>query len=159
MDGTQKITTFLWFDNNAEEAMNHYVSIFKNSKIVDVMRNGEAGPGAPGTVLVGTFQIEGQQFDALNGGPLFKFTEAISLVVNCDTQEEVDDLWTKLSAGGAPGQCGWLKDKFGLSWQVVPRALARLMKDPDPAKAARVMQAMMKMTKIDIAELERAHRG
>jgi predicted 3-demethylubiquinone-9 3-methyltransferase (glyoxalase superfamily) len=159
LDSTQKITTFLWFDNNAEEAMNHYVSIFKNSKIVDIVRNGEAGPGAPGTVLVGTFRIEGQDFIALNGGPQFKFTEAISLVVNCDTQEEVDSLWAKLSAGGAPGQCGWLKDKFGLSWQIVPRALPRLLKDPDPAKAGRVMQAMMQMTKIDIAALERAHRG
>lgn len=159
MNGTQKITTFLWFDNNAEEAMSHYISIFKDSKIVDVLRNGEAGPGVPGTVLVGTFRIEGQEFIALNGGPQFRFTEAISLVVYCDTQDEVDELWTKLSAGGATSQCGWLKDKFGLSWQITPRALPRLMRDPDPAKAERVMRAMMQMTKIDIAELERAHRG
>ena len=139
--------------------MNHYVSIFKDSKIVSVLRNGESGPGAPGTVLVGTFRIEGQEFNALNGGPQFKFTEAISLVVNCDSQQEVDDLWTKLSAGGATSRCGWLKDKFGLSWQIVPRVLPRLMKDPDPAKAARVMQAMMQMTRIDIAALERAYHA
>src|SRR6266704_810616 len=124
MASKQKITTFLWFDSNAEEAMNHYVSIFKNSKILSVTRNGKAGPGPAGTVLVGSFQIEGQEFTALNGGPRFKFTEAISLVVNCDSQKEVDDLWTKLSAGGARWQCGWLKDK-------------------DPVKSQRVMQAMM----------------
>ena len=159
MPSKQKITTFLWFDGNAEEAMNHYVSIFKNSKVLSVMRNGTAGPGPAGTVLVGSFQIEGQEFAALNGGPQFKFTEAISLVVHCDSQKEVDDLWTKLSAGGAPGQCGWLKDKFGLSWQVVPRVLIELLQDKDPVKSQRVMQAMMQMTKIDIAGLERAHRA
>jgi predicted 3-demethylubiquinone-9 3-methyltransferase (glyoxalase superfamily) len=159
MAGKQKITTFLWFDNNAEEAMNHYVSIFKNSKILNVMRNGKAGPGPEGTVLVGSFQIEGQEFTALNGGPQFKFTEAISLVVNCDSQKEVDDLWAKLSRGGAPGQCGWLKDKFGLSWQIVPRVMIELLQDKDPAKSQRVMRAMMQMTKIDIAELQRAHRA
>jgi predicted 3-demethylubiquinone-9 3-methyltransferase (glyoxalase superfamily) len=155
----QKITTFLWFDDNAEEAMNHYVSIFKNSKVLSVMRNGKAGPGPEGTVLVGSFQIEGQEFTALNGGPQFKFTEAISLVVHCDSQKEVDDLWARLSNGGAPGQCGWLKDKFGLSWQIVPRVMIELLQDKDPAKSQRVMQAMMQMTKIDIAGLQRAHRA
>ncbi len=139
--------------------MKHYVSIFKNSKILSVMRNGKAGPGPAGTVLVGSFQIEGQEFTALNGGPQYKFTEAISLVVNCDSQKEVDDLWTKLSEGGAPGQCGWLKDKFGLSWQIVPRVLIELLQDKDPVKSQRVMQAMMQMTKIDIAALQRAHRA
>jgi predicted 3-demethylubiquinone-9 3-methyltransferase (glyoxalase superfamily) len=155
----QKITTFLWFDDNAEEAMNHYVSIFKSSKILSVTRNGKAGPGPEGTVLVGSFQLEGQEFTALNGGPQFKFTEAISLVVHCDSQKEVDDLWAKLSKGGAPGQCGWLKDKFGLSWQVVPRVMIELLQDKDSAKSQRVMQAMMQMTKIDIAGLQRAHRA
>jgi|SRR5882672_2443854 len=159
MAAQQKITTFLWFDRNAEEAMNHYVSIFKNSKVLSVTRYGEAGPGAAGTVMVVYFQLEGQEFAALNGGPQFKFTEAISLVVNCDSQDEVDDLWKKLSAGGAPGQCGWLKDKFGLSWQIVPRVLIELVKDPDPVKSQRVMRAMMQMTKIDIAQVQRAHRG
>ena len=153
----QKITTFLWFDNNAEEAMNHYVSIFKNSRIVDLTRYGEAGPGPAGTVMVGTFEIEGQQFNALNGGPAFKFNEAISLVVNCESQEEVDELWAKLSEGGATGQCGWLKDKFGLSWQIVPRVLIELMQDPDPVKTQRVMRAMLKMTKMDIAALKQAY--
>jgi predicted 3-demethylubiquinone-9 3-methyltransferase (glyoxalase superfamily) len=159
MPGRQKITTFLWFDDDAEEAMKHYVSIFKNSKILSVTRNGKAGPGPEGTVLVCSFQIEGQEFTALNGGPQFKFTEAISLVVHCDSQQEVDELWAKLSRGGAPGQCGWLKDKFGLSWQIVPRVLLELLQDKDPAKSARVMQAMMQMTKIDIAALQRAGRG
>ena len=155
----QKITTFLWFDSNAEEAMNHYVSIFKNSKILNVTRYGEAGPGPAGSVMVCSFQLEGQEFTALNGGPQFKFTEAISLVVHCDSQKEVDDLWAKLSKGGAPGQCGWLKDKFGLSWQIVPRVLIELLQDKDPVKSQRVMQAMMQMTKIDIAGAQRAHRG
>jgi len=159
MAGKQKITTFLWFDDNAEEAMKHYVSIFRNSKILSVMRNGKGGPGPEGTVLVGSFQLEGQEFTALNGGPQFKFTEAISLVVDCDSQKEVDDLWAKLTKGGAPGQCGWLKDKFGLSWQIVPRVMIELLQDKDPAKSGRVMQAMMQMTKIDIAALQRAHRG
>jgi predicted 3-demethylubiquinone-9 3-methyltransferase (glyoxalase superfamily) len=159
MASKQKITTFLWFDNNAEEAMKHYVSIFKNSKILSVTRNGKAGPGPAGTVLVGSFRIEGQEFTALNGGPQFKFTEAISLVVNCDSQKEVDYFWTKLSAGGAPGQCGWLKDKFGLSWQIVPRVMIKLLQDKNPAKSQRAMQAMMQMTKIDIAELQRALRA
>src|SRR5882757_3428331 len=155
----QKITPFLWFDGKAEEAAKFYVSIFKNSKMGKVVRNGDAGPGPKGSVLVGSFQIEGQEFTALNGGPQFKFTEAISLVVNCDSQKEVDDLWTKLSAGGAPGQCGWLKDKFGLSWQIVPRVMIELLQDKDPVKSQRVMQAMMQMTKIDIAALQRAHRA
>ena len=159
MSTQQKITPFLWFDNNAEEAMNHYVSIFKNSTILSVTRYGEAGPGPAGTVMVGSFELDGQKFAALNGGPMFKFTEAVSLVVNCESQEEVDHFWDKLCAGGgAPGQCGWLKDKFGLSWQIVPRALVELMQDPDPEKSKRVMQAMMQMTKIDIARLKQAHR-
>ncbi len=141
----QKITPFLWFDGKAEEAMNFYVSIFKNSKRGRISRYGEAGPGPKGTVMVATFQLEGQEFIALNGGPHFKFTEAISLVVNCETQDEVDAFWEKLSAGGAKGQCGWLKDKYGLSWQIVPTALGELMSDPDPEKSKRVMQAMLQM--------------
>jgi len=147
----QKITTFLWFDANAEEAINFYVSIFKNSKIVDVTRNGDK-------VMVGTFELEGQRFIALNGGPHFKFTEAISLFVSCETQEEVDELWEKLIAGGgAPSQCGWLKDKFGLSWQIIPSVLMKLMSDPDREKAGRVTQAMLRMKKIDIEGLKRAY--
>jgi len=157
MPVSQKITTFLWFDNNAEEAIDLYVSIFKNSKIVSVTRNGEGGPGPKGTVLVAAFQLDGQQFAALNGGPKFKFTEAISLVVNCETQEEVDHFWGKLSAGGRQDQCGWLKDKFGLSWQIVPTVLSRLLQDKDPQKAKRVMDAMLKMTKIDIQRLQEAY--
>lgn len=160
MAGKQKITTCLWFDNNAEEAMKLYVSVFKNSKILDVVRYGDAGPGPKGTVMCVTFQLEGQQFMALNGGPLFKFTEAISLFVNCDTQEEVDELWEKLTAGGgAPSQCGWLKDKFGLSWQIIPSALMEMMADKDPARSRRVMEAMLRMTKIDISALKRAYNG
>ena len=159
MSTKQKITPFLWFDDQAEEAMNHYVSIFPNSRIVTVSRYGEAGPGPAGTVMVGTFEIEGQQFLALNGGPHFKFTEAISLVVNCESQTEVDTLWARLSEGGSPSQCGWLKDKFGLSWQIIPRILGELMQDPNPAKSGRVMKAMLQMTKIDIAALLRAHEG
>ena len=154
----QKITTFLWFDDNAEEAMNHYVSIFKSSKVLNVTRYGEAGPGPAGTVMVCSFQLEGQEFAALNGGPQFKFTEAISLAVHCDSQKEVDDLWAKLCKGGAPGQCGWLKDKFGLSRQIVPRVMIELLQDKDPVKSQRVMRAMMQMTKIDIAGLQRAYR-
>ena len=155
----QKVTPFLWFDGKAEEAMNLYLSLFKNSKVSDVVRWGDTGPGPKGSVLTCSFELDGQEFTALNGGPRFKFTEAISLVVNCDSQKEVDDLWTKLSAGGAPGQCGWLMDKFGLSWQITPRVLIELLQDKDPAKSGRVMQAMMQMTKIDIAALQRAHRG
>jgi len=153
----QKITPFLWFDDKAEEAMNFYVSIFKNSKRGRISRYGEAGPGPKGTVMVATFQLEGQEFIALNGGPHFKFTEAISLVVDCKTQEEVDTLWEKLSAGGSKGQCGWLKDKFGLSWQIVPTILGELMSDPVPEKSKRVMTAMLQMKKLDINALKRAY--
>ncbi len=153
----QKITPFLWFDGKAEEAMNFYTSIFKNSKRGRISRYGDAGPGPKGTVMVATFQLEGQEFIALNGGPHFKFTEAISLVVNCETQDEVDAFWEKLSEGGAKGQCGWLKDKFGLSWQIVPTALGELMSDPDPEKSKRVMTAMLQMKKLDISALKRAY--
>ena len=160
MSSKQKISTFLWFDDNAEEAMKFYVSVFKNSKITNIARYGEAGPGPQGTVMVGTFELEGQEFMALNGGPLFKFTEAISLVVSCANQEEVDYFWNKLTAdGGAPSQCGWLKDKFGVSWQVVPTILGELMGDKDAAKSKRVMQAMLQMSKIDIAKLKQAYDG
>ena len=151
----RKVTPFLWFDNQAEEAMNFYVSLFKNSKILSVSRYGEGGPGPQGTVMTGTFQLDGQEFMALNGGPYFKFTEAISLFVNCETQEEVDELWEKLSDGGEISQCGWLKDRYGLSWQIVPTALGEMLGDPDPKKAQSVMQAMLQMTKIDIAALRR----
>ena len=158
MSSKQKIRTFLWFDNNAEEAMNFYVSPFKNSKVVGISRYGDAGPGPKGSVMTATFQLEGQEFIALNGGPLFKFTEAISLCVSCETQEEVDDLWKKLTAGGgAPSRCGWLKDKFGLSWQIVPNALMELASDKDPAKSKRVMEAMLQMTKLDIGKLRAAY--
>lgn len=155
----QKITPFLWFDDKAEEAMNFYTSIFKNSKILGLNRLPEGTPGPAGKVITGTFELEGQELMALNGGPEFKFNEAISFFVNCETQEEVDYYWDKLSAGGEKSQCGWLKDKFGLSWQIVPTALGRLMGDPDPVKSARVMQAMLKMTKLDIAALQRAYDG
>ena len=153
----QKITPFLWFNNNAEEAMNFYVSIFKNAKIGSVTRYGDAGPGPKGTVMSATFQLEGQEFYALNGGPHFSFTPAISLFVSCETQQEVDELWEKLSAGGAPQQCGWLQDKYGLSWQIIPTILGKLLQDKDPAKANRVMKAMLQMTKIDIARLKQAY--
>jgi predicted 3-demethylubiquinone-9 3-methyltransferase (glyoxalase superfamily) len=160
MASKQKITTFLWFDNNAEEAMNFYVSVFKGSKVLEVHRYGDAGPGPKGSVMVGTFQLEGQRFMALNGGPQFKFTEAISLFVSCETQEEVDDLWNKLTAnGGAPSQCGWLKDKFGLSWQIIPTVLMEMLADKDPEKAKRAMEAMLQMTKIDIKKLREAQQG
>ena len=155
----QKITPFLWFDNNAEEAANFYVSIFKNSKIGTIARYGDAGPGPKGTVMTVSFELEGQEFVALNGGPQFKFTEAISFVVNCKTQEEVDEFWEKLSAGGEKSRCGWLEDKFGLSWQVVPTILEELLQDKDPEKSQRVMGAMMQMDKIDIAGLQRAYEG
>jgi predicted 3-demethylubiquinone-9 3-methyltransferase (glyoxalase superfamily) len=155
---TQKIVPFLWFDNNAEEAMNFYASIFQDSKILKITRNGPDGPGTPGTALVGTLEIAGQTFMVLNGGPLFKFTEAVSFLVNCEKQEEVDELWKKLTAGGGePGRCGWLKDKFGLSWQIVPTILPKLLSDNDPRKAGRAMKAMLQMTKIDIAGLQRAY--
>jgi predicted 3-demethylubiquinone-9 3-methyltransferase (glyoxalase superfamily) len=155
----QKITPFLWFADNAEEAMNHYVSIFKNSKVLNVSRFGEAGPGPSGTVMTATFELDGQQFTALNGGPAFSFTEAISFFVNCETQAEVDELWDKLCEGGSPSQCGWLKDKFGVSWQIIPTALGKLMNDKDPEKAGRVVQAMLQMQKIDVKTLERAYAG
>lgn len=147
----QKIIPFLWFDNNAEEAINFYVSIFKNSKIISKT------PGPNGTLLTAEFQLEGQDFYALNGGPRFKFTEAISLFVNCQTQEEVDELWEKLSAGGEESMCGWLKDKYGLSWQIIPAVLGELLRDKDPEKAGRVMQAMLQMSKIDIKTLQQAY--
>lgn len=153
----QKITPFLWFDDNAEQAMNFYVSIFENSKVVNVGRYGEAGPGRKGTVMTAEFQLEGQKFVALNGGPHFKFTEAISFVISCETQEEVDKFWEKLSEGGAESQCGWLKDKYGLSWQVVPAILVELLLDKDPEKSQRVMQAMLQMKKIDIETLKQAY--
>lgn len=153
----QKVTTFLWYDDKAEEAVNFYVSLFKNSKITNVARYGDAGPGPKGTAMTVNFQLEGQEFIALNGGPHYKFTPAISLFVNCETQEEVDSLWDKLSAGGRKDRCGWLQDKYGLSWQIIPAALMRLMSDPDPKKSARVMQAMLQMDKIDIRKLQEAH--
>jgi len=155
----QKITPFLWFDGKAEEAMNFYTSIFKNSKVGKVSRYGEAGPGPKGTVMVATFELDGQEFLALNGGPQFTFSPAISFVVNCVTQEEVDQFWDKLSAGGSTQACGWLKDKFGVSWQIVPTSLGQLLGDPDPVKSNRVMQAMLQMTKIDIEKLKRAYSG
>jgi predicted 3-demethylubiquinone-9 3-methyltransferase (glyoxalase superfamily) len=155
----QKITPFLWFDGNAEEAMKHYVSIFKNAKVGSTMRFGDAGPGPKGAVMSVTFQLDGQEFFALNGGPQFKFTEAISLFVNCETQQEVDYFWDRLGAGGQTSRCGWLKDKFGLSWQIVPSALGQMLRDPDAGKATRVMQAMMKMDKLNIALLRQAHAG
>ena len=155
----QKITPFLWFDNQAEEAANFYVSMFKNSKIGSIRRYGDAGPGPKGSVMSVIFQLEGQEFFALNGGPHFKFTPAISLFVNCENQEEVDELWERLSAGGRKDRCGWLQDKYGLSWQVVPTALSQLLGDPDPAKSSRVMKAMLQMDKIDIARLKEAYEN
>jgi predicted 3-demethylubiquinone-9 3-methyltransferase (glyoxalase superfamily) len=146
----QKITPFLWFDGKAEEAMNFYVSIFKNSKIESVTRSG-------GTVVSGTFQLDGQEFHALNGGPQFTFTPAISLFVNCETQQEVDELWEKLSEGGEKSRCGWLKDKFGLSWQVIPSLLGKMLRDKDAEKSKRVMKAMLQMDKIDIKKLKQAY--
>lgn len=153
----QKIVPFLWFDGKAEEAAKFYVSIFKNSKMGTVRRCGDAGPGPKGSVMAAEFELEGQNFIALNGGPQFTFTPAISFFVNCDTQQEVDELWDKLSAGGKPNRCGWLQDKFGLSWQIIPTALGKLMGDPDPKKAGSVMNAMLQMNKIDIEGLQRAH--
>jgi predicted 3-demethylubiquinone-9 3-methyltransferase (glyoxalase superfamily) len=153
----QRITPFLWFDNNAEEAVNFYVSIFRNSKILSMTRYPEGAPMPAGAVMTVAFQLEGQDFIALNGGPFFKFTEAFSLYVNCETQKEVDDLWEKLSKGGQKSQCGWLKDKYGLSWQIVPSALIQMLQDQDPKKSGSVMQAMLQMTKIDIAALKRAY--
>jgi predicted 3-demethylubiquinone-9 3-methyltransferase (glyoxalase superfamily) len=161
----QKITPCLWFDDQAEEAVTFYTSIFRNSKVLNVSRYGEAGHeihGKPaGTVLTVAFELEGQAFTALNGGPVFKFNEAISFQVDCGTQEEVDHYWEKLSEGGDPKaqQCGWLKDKYGVSWQVVPRVLVEMMSDPDSEKSGRAMEAMFQMKKIDIAGLKRAYRG
>ncbi len=162
----QRITPFLWFDDQAEEAAGLYVSVFTarrasgpsagESKILDVSRYGEAGPGTPGTAMTVAFVLEGLEFTALNGGPSHEFTEAVSFVVNCEGQEEVDDLWAALSEGGEEGPCGWLKDRFGLSWQIVPTVLPKLLTDPDPEKAGRVMKAMLEMKKIDIAGLQRA---
>ncbi len=153
----QKITTFLTFNNQAEEAVNFYVSIFRNSKIVSMSRYGEGGPGPKGSVMSASFLLEGQEFVALNGGPQFTFADGISLFVNCETQEEVDKLWDKLSEGGEKGPCGWLKDKFGVSWQIIPTALGQMLQDKDPRKSQNVMQAMLQMTKIDIAALRRAY--
>ena len=152
-----KITPFLWFDTQAEEAANFYVSLFKNSKILNVVRNPKGAPGPEGSAMIVAFELDGAKFTALNGGPIFKFNEATSFVVNCENQEEVDHFWDGLSAGGTIGDCGWLKDKYGLSWQVVPQQLRTLMSDPDPVKTGRVMQAMMKMKKIVIADLEAAY--
>jgi predicted 3-demethylubiquinone-9 3-methyltransferase (glyoxalase superfamily) len=153
----QKITPFLWFNDNAEEAANFYVSLFKNSKVLTASRYGDAGPGPKGSVMGITFQLDGQQFYALNGGPVFNFTPAISLFITCASQQEVDDLWEKLSAGGEKSRCGWLKDKYGLSWQVIPSILNDMLQDNDPARSARVMKAMMLMAKIDIGALQDAY--
>ena len=154
-----KITTFLTFDNQAEEAVNLYVSVFKNSKILNVSRYGEGAPVPTGTVMSVSFMLEGQEFMALNGGPHFTFSDGISLFVSCERQDEVDELWEKLSAGGEKGPCGWLKDRFGVSWQIIPAALGQMLGDKDPQKSQRAMQAMLKMTKIDIAALRQAFEG
>jgi len=153
----QKITPFLWFDHQAEEAAGFYTSIFPNSTIVRVVRYGKTGPGPPGSVLTVEFQLEGQTFVALNGGPYYQFTEAISFVVHCQTQDEVDFYWEKLSAGGGESRCGWLKDRFGLSWQIVPTVLPELLSDPDPEKSQRVMKALLAMKKLDIRALQQAY--
>jgi predicted 3-demethylubiquinone-9 3-methyltransferase (glyoxalase superfamily) len=153
----QKITPFLWFDSKAEEAANFYVSVFKNSKIVSIMRYGEAGPGPKGSVMSATFQLDGQDFIALNGGPMFTFSPAISFFVNCESQEEVDKLWKKLSEGGEKQRCGWLKDKYGVSWQIVPTVLGQLLQDKDGEKSKRVMNAMLQMDKLDITTLKQAY--
>jgi predicted 3-demethylubiquinone-9 3-methyltransferase (glyoxalase superfamily) len=155
----QKIAPFLWFDGKAEEAMNFYVSIFKSSKVVSITRYGETGPGPKGSVMTATFQLEGQDFFALNGGPQFTFTQAISFFVNCVSQQEVDELWEKLSEGGEKQRCGWLKDKFGLSWQVIPSVLGEMLQDKDAERAKRVMEAMLQMGKIDIKALKQAYDG
>jgi predicted 3-demethylubiquinone-9 3-methyltransferase (glyoxalase superfamily) len=153
----QKITPFLWFDGNAEEAVNFYTSTLKNSRIVNMSRYGEGAPAPKGTVMSATFILEGQEFMALNGGPMFTFSPAISFFVKCETQEEIDTLWEKLSAGGKKERCGWLKDKFGVSWQIIPPILGELLQDKDPQRAQRVMQAMMQMDKIDIKKLKQAY--
>ena len=152
----RKITPFLWFDNQAEEAMNFYVSIFKNSKAGNITRYGDGGPGPKGSVMSVSFELDGQPFMALNGGPLFHFTEAISMFVNCDSQKEVDELWEKLSAGGEKSRCGWLKDKYGLSWQIIPSGLMEALSNKDPEKAKRAMQAMLQMDKIDLERIKNA---
>jgi predicted 3-demethylubiquinone-9 3-methyltransferase (glyoxalase superfamily) len=153
----QKITPCLWFDQQAEEAARFYVSIFKNSKIGAINHYGEGAPLPKGTVLTVRFQLDGQEYLALNGGPIFKFTEAVSFIVNCETQEEVDRMWEKLSEGGQHQQCGWLKDKFGLSWQIVPTALGKMLSDPEPGRTARVMKALLQMKKLDIKKLEEVY--
>ena len=153
----QKITPFLWFNDKAEEAVKFYTSVFKNSKVTTIARYGDAGPGPKGSVMTVGFQLEGQEFIALNGGPVFSFTPAVSFVVNCRTQAEVDRFWEKLSEGGEKGQCGWLKDRYGVSWQIVPTVLGKMVSDSDPARSNRVMQAILKMTKIDIAALKEAY--
>ncbi len=153
----QKITPYLWFNDQAEEAAKFYTSLFKNSRITDVQRYPPGSPGEPGKVMIVAFELEGQPFVALNGGPQYKFTEAISFYVNCETQEEVDRLWDELTAGGEPGPCGWLKDRYGVSWQIIPKALPQLLGDPDPVRAERVMKAMLQMSKIDVRGLERAY--
>ena len=155
----QKITPFLWFDNQAEEAINFYMSMFKNSKMGTAARYGEVGPGPAGSLMTATFELNGQEFIALNGGPHFKFTEAISFVIDCENQEEVDYYWNKLLEGGKPSQCGWLKDKFGLSWQIVPSVLSKLLSGSDKEKTNRAMMAMLKMVKLDIATLQKAYDG
>jgi predicted 3-demethylubiquinone-9 3-methyltransferase (glyoxalase superfamily) len=155
----QKITPFLWFNDNAEEAMRFYTSIFKNSKITSLSRYGEAGPGKPNSVMTGTFELDGQPFHALNGGPMFSFTPAISFMVDCKTQEEIDDLSAKLSEGGEQQPCGWVKDKFGLSWQIIPTVLAEMLRDKDPVKSKRVMESMLAMKKLEIAKLKKAYQG
>jgi predicted 3-demethylubiquinone-9 3-methyltransferase (glyoxalase superfamily) len=153
----QKIIPFLWFDGNAEGAMNFYVSVFKNSKLGTITRHGDAGPGPKGAVISGTFEIDGQKFYALNGGPHFKFSSAISFFVNCETQQEVDELWEKLSAGGETMQCGWLKDKFGVTWQIIPTILGELLYGKNAKKSQGAMKAMLQMTKLDIAKLKQAY--
>jgi len=154
-----RITPFLWFNTQAEEAREFYLSVFPNSRSGATVRHGDAGPGPKGTVLTAAFELDGQEFVALNGGPQFSFSPAVSFVVNCDTQMEIDHYWQRLADGGEPHVCGWLKDRFGLSWQVVPRALPRMLADPDPRRAARVMQAMMQMRKIELDALQRAFDG
>jgi predicted 3-demethylubiquinone-9 3-methyltransferase (glyoxalase superfamily) len=153
----QKITPFLWFDGKAEEAANFYVSVFKNSKIVSIMRYGEAGPGPKGSVMSATFQLDGQEFIALNGGPMFTFSPAISFFVHCESQEEVDKLWEKLSEGGEKQRCGWLKDKYGVSWQIIPTVLGQMLQDKDGEKSKRVMNAMLQTDKLDIKTLKQAY--
>lgn len=153
----QKITTYLWFDNQAEEAVNFYVSLFNNSKIISLVRHREGGHGPAGQAFFITFQLDGQQFYAINGGPMFKFTEAISLYVNCETQQEIDELWEKLSAGGEKSRCGWLKDKYGLSWQIIPAALGQMIQDENAERVGRVMNALLQMDKLDIATLKQSY--